>query len=710
MGLPSTLDRLWIPAVVGLVAGGTHALVETALVRGLGLPLTGLDLAVQAAVWGGGAASAVASVIFAVTLLRPRLAGSPDALIRLSFGVATLGYLAVFFKIVGDHRASLFQAGIWAAPALAASLFALVGPTGRRGRAGWLCASAAAVSAAFCGAQLLEVELGRLPEANRGDLIFAVTASMGALAALAWVWNLAPLRLRFPGVIAAPQAVLAVLAVGLIVAGPPGYEWRSVNRPLALAQAPPPGNFILIVLDTVRADHLDLFGYERETMPLLKARAERGEFDLVRKIHANSSWTPASHGSMFSGLFPWQHGAHRGRFNQKNLPERVSPLRTDIETIAETMGDNGYVAGGVSGNYGYMSGYNFDQGFTHYDSVPGPPFLARDLLWIYQINRDTYAFKPGMLLYGRMPAGLARSSIAFNRFRPVARRAEEVRTQALQWLDANQHRPFFLFMNFIDAHTPYLPVEQDYEVFVPAPDGLTLDSFDEDFAATKKGVPVPPDRLAYYMGQYDAEMREMDRVLDGFLEELDRRGLTDESLVFITSDHGEAFMEHGHLVHGETLYENQIGVPLLVKLPAKWPAGKLEVGPAMQHVDFFATAAATLGFPQPPGLAGTPWGLGREHALAEVYCCLTEWKNRDGDLAAVVMGDDKLIVSSEGWREAYDLAADSHEKQALPKPPGALDAKAMEVIGSREYGAETELTGEETPEMRDKLKSLGYIN
>jgi|GEM_PF-2027626 len=710
MGLPNMLARLWIPTAVGLVTGVTHALVETALVRGLGLPLTGLDLAVQAAVWGGGAACAVAAVVFVLTLLRPRLAADSDALIRLSFGVAALGYLAVFFKIVGDHRSSLFQAAIWAAPALAAILFALAGPTGRCGRAGWLCAGAVAVSAAFCGAQLLEVELGRLPEANRSDLILAVTASMGALAALAWAWILAPLQLRFPGASVAPQAGLAALAIGLIAFGPPGYEWRSVSRPLALAQAPPPGNLILIVLDTVRADHLDLFGYERETMPLLKARAERGAFDLVRKIHANSSWTPASHGSMFSGLFPWQHGAHRGRFNQKNLPERVSPLRTDIDTIAETMADNGYVAGGVSGNYGYMSGYNFDQGFTHYDSVPGPPFLARDLLWIYQINRDTYAFKPGMLLYGRLPAGLARSSIAFNRFRPVARRAEEVRTQALHWLDENQHRPFFLFMNFIDAHTPYLPVEEDYEMFVPAPDGLTLESFDEDFAATKKGVPVPPDRLAYYMGQYDAEMREMDRVLDGFLEELDHRGLTDDSLIFITSDHGEAFMEHGHLVHGETLYENQISVPLLVKLPAQARTGKLEVGPSMQHVDFFASAAATLGFEPPPGLAGTPWGLGREHALSEVYCCLTEWKNRDGDLAAVMVGDEKLIVSSEGWREAYDLASDPNETQALPAAPAALEATTMQVIGSREYGAETELTGEETPEMRDKLKSLGYIN
>lgn len=710
MGRPNTFARLWISAAVGLVSGFTHAVVETALVRGLGLPLATLDLAVQVIVLAGGAAFAVGGIVFALTFVRPRLAATTDRLVRVSFGVAALGYFAVFFKIVGDHGSSLVESIGWAAPALAVFAFALAGPTGSRGNIGWLCASSAALSAALCGAQLLEVELSRLPAANRSDLILAVTVSMGALAAAAWAWILAPLKLRFAWSGAAPQLGLLALAVGLIAFGQAGYEWRSINRPPALAEAPPPGNFILIVLDTVRADHLDLFGYERETMPLLKARAERGEFDLVRKIHANSSWTPVSHGSMFSGLFPWQHGAHRGRFNQTNLPERVMPLRTDIDTIAETMTNNGYVAGGISANYGYMSGYNFDQGFTHYDAVPGPPFIARDLLWLYQINRNTYAFKPGMFLYGRMPAGLARQSIAFNRFRPVARRAVEILTQALDWLDENQHRPFFLFLNFLDAHTPYLPVARDNEMFVAAPEGVTLESFDEDVAAAKKGVPVPPDRLVYYIGQYDAEMREMDRILDGFLDELERRGLADDSLIFITSDHGEAFMEHGHLVHGETLYENQISVPLLVKLPASARKGKLQSGPAMQHVDFFASVAQTLGFPPPPGLAGVPWGVGRQHALSEVYCCLTDWENRDGDLAAVMVGDKKLIVSSDGWRETYDLAMDPNEEQALPDPPSELEATTMRVIGSREYGTDNELTGDETPEMRDKLKSLGYIN
>ncbi len=709
MGIRLLLPRLWIPVSIGLLAGLTHSLVETGLVRWLGVSLTPFDWLVQAFVFGLGGAGGTAAVVAALALIRPKLLVSRDDWIRLSFLVAVLGYASVFVKIVGDHRESLTQAGAWALPGLLVIALALLGPPGRRGRFGWAAASLVAVSAAFCGAQLLEVELSRLPEANRTGLITAVVGAMTTVAAVAWAWIFVGTKPRFPGAALVPQLALAGALAAAMLFSHPGYGWRTVRRPPALAQTPPPGNFVLVVLDTVRADHLDLFGYPRETMPLLKARAERGDFELVRKIHANSSWTPASHGSMFTGLFPWQHGAHRGRFNQKQLPQRVSPLRTDVDTIAETMSDLGYATGGVSGNFGYMSGYNFDQGFSHYDSIPGPPFLARDMLWIYQINHDTDKIKPGLLLYGRMPTSLARRTIAFDRFRPMARRAEEVRVEALRWLDRNQQRPFFLFMNFIDAHTPYLPVEQDDGVFVEAPSGVGPETWDEDFAAVKTGAKVPPERLEYYMGQYNAEFREMDRVLDGFLNELERRGLTGDTLLFITSDHGESFMEHGHLVHGETLYENQISVPLLVKLPKSRASEPLEVGPAMQHVDFFPTAAAMLGFDPPAGISGTAWGRGREHALSEVYCCLTEWR-MPGDLASVVVDDEKLIISSTGEKEAYNLKTDPDEKRMLDEAPPTLDKTTMEVLRARRYDADDDLTGEETPEMRDKLKSLGYIN
>src|SRR5690606_35090684 len=108
-----------------------------------------------------------------------------------------------------------------------------------------------------------------------------------------------------------------------------GYFGRTILRRPALAEAPPPGNVFLIVLDTVRADHLDLLGYERETMPRLAARARR-DFDVVMKSQSVAPWTLPAHASMFTGLYPWAHGARRARVTEKAPGGLAFPLRSDV--------------------------------------------------------------------------------------------------------------------------------------------------------------------------------------------------------------------------------------------------------------------------------------------------------------------------------------------------------------------------------------------
>jgi arylsulfatase A-like enzyme len=311
----------------------------------------------------------------------------------------------------------------------------------------------------------------------------------------------------------------------------------------ALAQLPDAStgarNVLLMVMDTVRAANLGLYGYSRDTTPHLDRWAKRGV--RFERALAPAPWTFPSHCSLLTGQWPSTLSAH--------WQPTLTPA---YPTLAELLAARGYLTAGFAANTywcSYESG--MDRGFVHYEDYPLTP---RSVLgstmpgrWILEnvLNRRGYHGVKWIRAQSRDAAGINR---AF-----------------LDWLSREQHRgrPFFAFLNYLDAHEPFLPPEGESAHFglrpgSPSEFRMLLEYWDRDKLKLKtRDVELARDA-------YDDCIAALDRQVGALLEELDRRGVLRETLVIITSDHGEQFGEHGVFNHGFSLYAHEVHVPLLI--------------------------------------------------------------------------------------------------------------------------------------------------
>jgi arylsulfatase A-like enzyme len=308
----------------------------------------------------------------------------------------------------------------------------------------------------------------------------------------------------------------------------------------------------------------------------------------------------------------------------------------------------------------------------------------------------------------------------FSRRQPLYRRAREISRRAQEWLEGNADSSFFLFLNYLDAHDPYLPIAEDDERFAQRPAGdewLAFPTARYDSAVPGEAT-FAPHELAFLEAQYDAGLVSLDREFARLIAHLKESGLFENTLIIVTGDHGESFFEHGFLEHGNTLYQEEVGGFLLIKPPASVKAVK--PSPLMQFVDFFPTVAEVLGEPVPPGLQGSPWGHGRDYALAELFCELCgsdvdaqhrKWPAEyRRELVSILIGDQKIIYSSDGTTETYRLATDPLETQPLTDPDPQFLRRAGEIIAERNKHMVEGLS--KRPEdniLLEKLRSLGYI-
>ncbi|MEZ5331659.1 MAG: sulfatase [Thermoanaerobaculia bacterium] len=285
-------------------------------------------------------------------------------------------------------------------------------------------------------------------------------------------------------------------------------------------------NLILVSVDTLRADHLGTYGYERETSPFLDALADSGV--VFERAFAQVPGTLPSHMSMFTGLYPAQHDVYP--------PNDV--LSTDIETLPEILESHGYRTGGFTEG-GYVSGfYGFARGFDSFDDT---------------VTRGN-------------------------------RLLERTIGEGLDFLDrVGDDEPFFLFLHTYAVHDPYQPPEEYRPLFW---EGAVPDTFEPtgpNFVAVNRGRrTVTAEEVRYFESLYDAGIRYVDDQLQRLWQRLQRDGLSERTLLVVTSDHGEEFLEHGHLVH-EQNYVETTHVPLIVVGPGL-PAGT-RVGTLVQSID-----------------------------------------------------------------------------------------------------------------------------
>jgi hypothetical protein len=335
-------------------------------------------------------------------------------------------------------------------------------------------------------------------------------------------------------------------------------QWRENGRPSPRAEAP---NVLLVVLDTVRADRLSLYGYSRPTSQTLEQLARRGiRFDEAR---ATAPWTLPSHVSMFTGRWPHELDVHW-----------MTPLRGNSLTLAEYLGSSGYATAGFTANTGYCSyDSGLDRGFTHFEDYDldfhTPQFWRMASLVEYGCQQFSVL---GLQLTRSLPGGVLHSRLEpLLKWltKPGRKNAGSINREFLDWLSyrQDQKRPFFAFLNYYDAHAPYLPPEGAGFRFGVRP--RTLDDYlllIELWPTIDKAMLTPHYR-DMVSDCYDSCLAYLDQRLGELFDALQRRGVLDRTVVIVTADHGEELGEHRLFDHGESLYRPEIRVPLLFVLP-----------------------------------------------------------------------------------------------------------------------------------------------
>ena len=423
---------------------------------------------------------------------------------------------------------------------------------------------------------------------------------------------------------------------------------------------PPPRLVLLVVLDTVRADHTSLCGYVRPTTPYLEALVERGAA-FTCDAEVSGSWTVPTHASFFTGQPVPSHGAHYAAFAEGADYEGLAmhPLDDRHQTLAEDLGSRGYQTAAVAANSLVSSSTGLLRGFE-FRSAPD----------------ELHAF-----------------------YRAPAVHAEVVRLLDQQ---IDPQRPLFLFVNLMDAHDPWAPVPEGVG-WAPPRDTLRWECGEDEECTLDRYFRGTLDEsardawLSHVTDLYDHGIATADAALAELMGELDSRGWLDDGYrLVVTSDHGELLGEHGLAYHGRYLYEPITRVPILVQESGRPPLTLPTRIPGTAVFDLVRTGEL-------------PVELGTAGAVAyPERTWIRKYEGRVGGATSVAVwrGDEKLLWM-DGELMAFDLATDPGEerpKSAEGHPLRvALDPLVSGAMASGGQGAAM------TPEMIEALRAVGYV-
>lgn len=450
---------------------------------------------------------------------------------------------------------------------------------------------------------------------------------------------------------ALPATAILVTLTAALAAGVEGSERLTERRVAAQRLAARAGapNVLLLVLDTVRRLNLSVFSYERRTTPELEALAARG----VRFENALSTapWTLPSHASMFTGR--WAH---------ELSADWATPLDDTYPTLADALSSQGYRTAGFVANVSYAGrSVGLGRGFSHFEDV---------VVSLSQIARSA-AYTSWITSRPAIKRRLPPFYKSYQR-----KSAAEVNAALVQWLDREPGRPFFAFLNYFDAHDPYRPAAPfdtafGFPAYPPTP-------------PARHGGAFPDDRPRS-LRPYDQAIASIDAEIGRLLRELERRGELKQTLVIVTSDHGEEFGEHGMYGHGHTLNLQALNVGAILTLPERIPAG-LRLVDRVSLRDLPATVLdlAVPGGANPfPGASLARFWLKGGARPDTLYVQTRLARNRPewdltslGDLQGIVAGDLHLIRHADGGIELYDLATDSLETRNLAPVPDRSGQRA----------------------------------
>ncbi len=447
---------------------------------------------------------------------------------------------------------------------------------------------------------------------------------------------------------------------------------RSNAQPPSEPDGTDPPNMVLVVLDTLRADHLGCYGYSRNTSPRIDAFAAAAT--KYRRCVAAAPWTIPTHASLFTGLFPFEHGVHTYKGPAPTPDDLLIPLAPDHTTLAETLRAEGYRTAAFMANSGYLDPvFQLDQGFD-----------------VYRIKHVWSA---------------------------------ELNELVFDWLDDNAARPFLLFINYIDPHRPYNTTPRPGLLDQPAvrDNGELLDALVEHVLSGKG--PAPAELVGQVIDQYDTGIGNADESVGALLDRLTALGLYDSSVIVLTSDHGEHFGDHQLVEHSKDVYESALWVPLIIKTPGQQaPAvvGDLTATTdlprlMLAHLPAAMAARCLPAFPDAPG---------NHLVVAENYYTRAKdlydprWGRRfDRVRTTAYDWPYKLIFSSDKRHELYNLETDPDESrnlltiepQVAVRLADRLRTFRAERLARRKPAAAQTQPAPMNPDLREQLESLGYV-
>ncbi|MEM8934374.1 MAG: sulfatase, partial [Acidobacteriota bacterium] len=442
----------------------------------------------------------------------------------------------------------------------------------------------------------------------------------------------------------------------------------------SVAEAPPVGAppterppIFLYMIDTLRADHLGVYGYQRDTSPNIDRFAD--EAVVFENAYSQSSWTRASIASALTGLLPPAHGA----------VDETDILPDSVTTLAERLREVGYRNGAVVANGNVSDQLGFPQGFDHYD------YLVR--------TRDGF---------------LARS--------------QTVHEHAFTWVDEQptSSAPLFLWTLTIDPHAPYAAPEPFHSRFSDQPLDPEAGAVLRLHELAVQEAAVDPEAVRHLRDLYDAEVAHNDATFADFLDELRARELYDRSIIVLLADHGEEFYDHASFEHGRTLYAEQLRTPLIIKLPGSSVVGRRQQ--PVQQVDLLPTLLE---------LAGVPIATDSPLHGRSLVPLLTDdaadgtWQRllvkhldlRQHNILAATDGRYRVILPRRhGWDHfprLYDAVADPKEQRDLaaerPELARYLVAEMQRELATVESIERQQVNLDDFERTQEQLRALGYI-
>ena len=448
--------------------------------------------------------------------------------------------------------------------------------------------------------------------------------------------------------------------------------------------APPeaaPPNLVLVVVDTLRADALGCYGFAGESSPQIDALAR--EAVLFENCISQAPWTKPAAASLLTSLYPDTHGLtdHAGRYGGGSSERRTEVLPEEALTLAEVLRAKGYRTAAFVANTWMGKEYGFAQGFELYDD--------------YAARLDTHA--------------------------------DEVLRNAKRWLEHSaSERPFFLYLHFMDVHAPYDAQRPDHDALLAAAGSVERTLSDQEVPYNRwQNIEVRPEwatdpmrhELSYWRTRYAAGVRAFDRRLSSFIHHLRRTGALASSVLALTSDHGEHLFEHGDWSHGQNLYEHQLRVPLVVRLPGGRFAGR-RVSEVVELVDVMPTLLSLLDVVPPRELQGRSLV-----DLLDGSRAPDEGESRLGFATAVQRRPGRYAVRSATHKLIHDVVSGETTLFDLRSDPGEqhdISASAPDVARQLSNALEAhleELTARGplesiqatlSDEDRRRLEALGY--